>query len=77
MINIYHTDNKFLITSKFMEDMSKKKQKIRFSGAGASHQNGSADCTINMVFTMASAILMQDVMICHKDTLSTDFGRQK
>ena len=77
MINVYHTKNGIFNTSKFMEDMLKKQQKIRFIGAGASHQNGSADCTINMVFTMASAILMQDVMICHKDTLSTDFGRQK
>ena len=26
---------------------------------------------------MASAILMQDRMICHKDTLSIDFGQRK
>ena len=40
MINVYHTDNERLNTSKFMEEMLKKQQKLRFSGAGASHQNG-------------------------------------
>ena len=39
MINICHTD--ILNTSKFMEDILKKQQKLRFSGAGASHQNGA------------------------------------
>ena len=77
MINIYHTENGIFNTSKFMEDMLKKQQKIRFSGSGSSHQNGSADRTINMVVTMASDILMQSGMICHKDTLSTDFGQRK
>ena len=28
-------------TSKFMEELFKKQQKLRFSGAGASHQNGA------------------------------------
>ena len=39
MINKYHTD--ISNTSKFMEDMLKKQQKLRFSAAGASHQNGA------------------------------------
>ena len=38
MINVYHTD--IFNTSKFMEELFKKQQKLRFSGAGASHQNG-------------------------------------
>ena len=37
MINIYHTDNEIFNTSKFMEELLKKQQKLRFSGAGASH----------------------------------------
>ena len=37
MINEYHTDT--FNTSKFMEELLKKQQKLRFSGAGASHQN--------------------------------------
>ena len=37
----------------------------------------SAERAINTVVNMASAILMQDWMICHKDTLSIDFGQQK
>ena len=39
MINEYHTD--ISNTSKFMEELLKKQQKLRFSAAGASHQNGA------------------------------------
>ena len=39
MINVYHTD--IFNTSKFTEELFKKQQKLRFSGAGASHQNGA------------------------------------
>ena len=41
MINVYHTDNEIFNTSKFMEKLLKKQQKLRFSGNGASHQNGA------------------------------------
>ena len=37
----------------------------------------AADSAINTVVNMASAILMQAWMICHKDTLSIDFGQRK
>ena len=37
MINEYHTD--IFNISKFMEKRLKKQQKLRFSAAGASHQN--------------------------------------
>ena len=77
MINIYHTDNGIFNTSKFMEDILNNQKKIRFSGAGASHKNGSSERTINVVATMESAILMKYRMICHKDTLSTNFGQRK
>ena len=39
MIKKYHTD--IFNTSKFMEKLLKKQQKLRFSAAGASHQNGA------------------------------------
>ena len=37
MINVYHTD--IFNTSKFMEELLKNQKKLRFSGAGTSHQN--------------------------------------
>ena len=77
MINVHHTDNGIFNTSMFMEDMLNKQQKIRFSGYIASHKNGSAERTINMVVTIESAIFIQAGMICHKDTLSIDFGQHK
>ena len=74
MINKYHTE--IFNTSKFMEDLLKKQQQLRFSGAGASHQNGvGSRARFNTVVNMSSAILMQAWMICHKDTLSIDFGK--
>ena len=39
MINKYHTD--ISNTSKFMEELLKKQQKLRLSAAVASHQNGA------------------------------------
>ena len=42
VIKGYHTDNGIFNTSEFTEDLLKKQQRIRFSGAGASHQNGAA-----------------------------------
>ena len=39
MINEYHTD--IFNTSNFMEGLLKKQKNLRFSGAGASHQNGA------------------------------------
>ena len=77
MINVYHTDNGISNTSNFMEELLKKQKKIRFSGASASHQNGAAERAIKTVVNMASAILIQAWMICHKDTLSIYFGQRK
>ena len=39
MINEYHTD--IFNTSKFMEELLNNQQNLRFSWAGASHQNGA------------------------------------
>ena len=78
VINLYQTENEIFNTSKFTEEMLKKQQKLSFSGAGASHQNGAAsERSIKTVVDMASFILMQFCMICHNDTLSIDFCQWK
>ena len=41
-----------------MEKLLNKRQKIRFSGAGASRQNGAAECTMKMVVNMTRNMLM-------------------
>ena len=71
-IKEYHTDNGIFSASEFMEELLKKQQKINFSGAGASHQNGSAESAIKTVVTMARTMLMHAVLRCPEDTLSTD-----
>ena len=61
-----------------MEELLKNQQKLRFSGDGASHKIWQAvERTITTVVNMASDILVQVWMICHKDTLSIDFGQRK
>ena len=68
----YHTDNGIFNASYFIEELFKKQQKIRFSGSGASHQNGAAEHAINKVFTKARNMLMHAAIICPEETLSTD-----
>ena len=77
VIKGYHTDNGIFNASEFMEGLFKKHQKIRFSGAGASHQNGAAESAIKTVVNTESVILMQSWMICHKEKLYIDFGKLK
>ena len=73
MIHVCHTD--ILNSSKFTEEPLKKQKNLRFSGAGSHIKTGrAAECDINTVANMASAILMQAWMICHKDTLSMDYA---
>ena len=55
-----------------MEELLKKQKKIRFSGAGASHQNGAADRAIKTVVTMARTMLIHAALRFPEDTLSTD-----
>ena len=38
----YHTDNGIFNASEFMKELLNNQKKIKFSGAGASHQNGVA-----------------------------------
>ena len=68
----YHTDNGIFNSSDFMEELLKKLKKIRFSGAGASNQNGAAERAIKTLVTMARNMLMQAALRCPEDTLSTD-----
>ena len=72
VIKGYHNDNGIFNYSDFMEDLLKKQQNIRFSGAGASHQNGAAERAIKAVVTMARTMLIHAALRCPEDTLSTD-----
>ena len=58
VIKGYQTYNGIFNASEFMEELLKKQQKINFSGAGASHQNGSAERAIKTVVTMARTMLI-------------------
>ena len=72
VIKGYHTDNGISNSSDFMEEPLKKHQQIKFSGAGASHQNGAAERAIKTVVTMEKTMLMHAALRCPEDTLSTD-----
>ena len=64
VIKGYNTDNGIFNSSEFMEELLKKQQKIRFSGAGDSHQNGAADRAIKTVVTMERTMLMHAALRC-------------
>ena len=68
VIKGYHTENGIFNASEFMEELLKNQKKIRFSGAGASHQNGSAERAIKMVITMERTILMHTALRCPEET---------
>ena len=72
LIKGYQIDNGIFNSSEFMEDLLKKQQKIRFSGDGASHQNGVSECAIKTVVTMERTMLMHADLRCPENTLSTD-----
>ena len=60
-----------------MDNLLKNQQKIGFSGAGASHQNGKEYHYINTVVTISRTMLMHAALICTNNTLSTDFDQLK
>ena len=72
MVKGYHTDNGIFNASEFMEELWNNQQKIRFSGAGSSHQNGEAECVIKTVVTIERTMLMHAALRCTEDTLSND-----
>ena len=55
-----------------MEELLKNQQKINFSGADASHQNGAVERVIKMLVTMARTTLMHAALRFPEGTLSTD-----
>ena len=55
-----------------MEELLKKQQKIIFSGAGASHQNGDAERTIKTVVITTRTMLMHAALRCPDEIFSTD-----
>ena len=76
-IKEYHTDNEIFNASEFKKELLKQQQKIKFSGAGASHQNGSAERAIKTVVTMARTMFMHAALRCPEDTLSTDLWKME
>ena len=75
VIKGYHTDNGIFNASEFMEDILKKQKNIRFSGAGASHQNGESERAIKTLVTMSRTMLMHAALRCPEDTFSTDLRK--
>ena len=55
-----------------MEELLKYQKKIKFSGDGASHQNGAVERGIKKVFTMSRTMLMHAEIRCPEEKLSTD-----
>ena len=58
IIQGYHTDNGVFTAKEFMEELLSKGQNIRFSGAGAGHQNGVAERSIRTVVGIARTMML-------------------
>ena len=71
-IKIDLTDNGIFDASEFMEELLKKQKNVRFSGAGASNQNGATERAIKMVVTMERTMLIYAEIRCPHDTFYTD-----
>ena len=71
-IKIDLTDNGIFDASEFMEDLLKNQQNIRFSGAVASHRNGSSERAIKTIVTMERTRLIYAEIRCPHDTFYTD-----
>ena len=55
-----------------MEELLGGQKKIRFTGAGASYRNGTAERIINMVVTLERTILMHSALRCPEEHFSAD-----
>ena len=72
VINGHHTDNGIFNGSKFIEEILNNQKKIRFSGAGASNQNGAIERLIKTLVTMGKTMLIHAALKCPEENFSTD-----
>ena len=70
-----HNDNNIFDASDFMEELLKKQQNIMFSGAGTSHQNGSAEHAIKTGVAMARNMLIHDPLRFPDDNFSVNLWK--
>ena len=71
VIKGYHTDNGIFNASEFIEEPLKNQQKIKFSAAGDSHQNGEAERAIKTVVTTTRTMLVHAALRCPEEKLYT------
>ena len=72
VIQSYHTDNGVFKSDKFVTELLKNQQTIRFSGSGAAHQNGVAERAILNVVNMARTMMLHAAMRSADGSLNTD-----
>ena len=71
-VKAYHTDNGVFTSKDFMGHLIERHQNIRFSGAGAAHQNGVAERGIKTVVDMARTMLIHAAMRSPSGTISAE-----
>ena len=72
IIQSYHSDNGIFNSTDFMEHLNTRNQTIRFSGAGAAHQNGIAERAIKTMVNMARTMLIHADLHSPGGTISMD-----
>ena len=68
----FHTDNGVFTSREFMTHLAESKQSVRFSGAGAAHQNGVAERAIRTVTEMACTIMIHAAMKSPDGTITAE-----
>ena len=71
-IQSYHSDNGIFNSTDFMEHLNARNQTIRFSGAGAAHQNGIAERAIKTMVNMARTMLIHADLHSPDGTINMD-----
>lgn len=61
-IQQYHTDNGIFTSAQFVEELLQSKQGVRYSGAGAAHQNAVAERAIQTIVYMARTMMLHAAM---------------
>ena len=64
----YRGDNGVFKSKAYQDNLKRKKQTIRFSGIGAHHQNGVAECSIRTVSESARSMLIHSAIHWPEET---------
>eukprot|EP00957_Ditylum_brightwellii_P012641 955553-Ditylum_brightwellii.AAC.1 len=61
-VKSFHANNGVFVSAEFKTDLTAYDQTICFSGVGAAHQNGIAECNMKTIFYLAQVLLIYSAL---------------